>query len=59
LVLLLPKFLIIWLSILPILSVPYEGYSRNALYALNLISTFLLHQMKQIVSNNYIVYHDN
>jgi predicted neutral ceramidase superfamily lipid hydrolase len=33
-------FLIIWLSNLSILSVPDEGYSRNALCALNLISTF-------------------
>jgi hypothetical protein len=40
LVLLLP---IIWLSGLSILSVPDEGYSRNALCALNLIATFLLH----------------
>jgi hypothetical protein len=31
---------IIWLSYLSILSVPDEGYSRNALCALNLISTF-------------------
>jgi hypothetical protein len=31
-----------WLSNLSILSVPDEGYSRNASGALNLISTFLL-----------------
>jgi hypothetical protein len=42
LVLLLPKRLITWLSNLSILSVPDEGYSRNACCALNLISTFLL-----------------
>ena len=29
-----------WFSNLSILSVPYEGYSRNALCALNLISCF-------------------
>ena len=33
--------IIIWLSNLSILSVPDEGYSRNALCALHLISTFL------------------
>ena len=38
---LLPKRYIIWLSNLLILSVPDEGYSRNASCALNLISTFL------------------
>jgi len=42
LVLLLPTFLIIWFSNLPILSVPSEGYSRNGSCALILISTFLL-----------------
>ena len=42
LVLLLPKFLIIWLFNLPILSIPSEGYSRNGSCALILISTFLL-----------------
>jgi len=31
-----------WVSNLSILSVPDEGYSRNASCALNLISTFLL-----------------
>jgi hypothetical protein len=33
-------FKIIWLSNISILSVPDEGYSRNALWALNLLSTF-------------------
>ena len=33
---------IIWLSNLSILSLPDEGYSRNASCAPNLISTFLL-----------------
>ena len=33
---------IIWLSNLSTLSVPDEGYSRNASCALNLIFTFLL-----------------
>ena len=43
LVLLLPKlFKIIWFFNLSILSVLDEGYSRNALCALNLICTFLL-----------------
>jgi len=42
LVLLLPKRNIIWLSHLPILSVPDEGYFRNAPCALNLIPMFLL-----------------
>jgi hypothetical protein len=42
LVLLLPKFLIIRLSNLPILSIPSERYSRNGSCALILISTFLL-----------------
>ena len=37
-----PKFLIYLLSNLSILRVPDEGYSRNASFALNLISTFLL-----------------
>ena len=37
------KVVIIWFSNLLILSVPDEGYSRNASCALNLISTFLLH----------------
>jgi hypothetical protein len=40
LVVLLPNFEIIWLSNLSILSVPAEGYSSNALCALNLISIF-------------------
>ena len=42
LVLLLQNLYIIWLSNLPVLSVPDEAYSRNASCALNLISTFLL-----------------
>jgi hypothetical protein len=44
LVLLLPNtlFLIVWLSNLSILSVPDEGYSRNAPCALYIISTLLL-----------------
>jgi hypothetical protein len=46
LVLLLTKLKIIWLSNLPILSVSGEGYSRNVLRALNLISKFLFHQIK-------------
>jgi hypothetical protein len=33
---------IIWLSNLSILGVPHEGYSKNASYGLNLISTCLL-----------------
>ena len=36
------NILFTWLSNLSILSVPDEGYSRNASCALNLISTFLL-----------------
>jgi hypothetical protein len=40
LVLLLPK--IIWFSDLSTLSIPDEGYSRNVLLTLNLMSTFLL-----------------
>jgi hypothetical protein len=35
-----PNTEVIWLSELSIFSVPDEGYSRNLLYALNLISTF-------------------
>ena len=35
-----PKML--WLLNISILSVPYEGHSRNTQWALNLISTFLL-----------------
>ena len=42
LVLLLPKLCIIYLFCVLILSVPDEGYSKNALGALNLTSTFLL-----------------
>jgi len=38
----LKDFKIIWLSKLSIVSVPDEGYTRNTLCALNLISTFLL-----------------
>ena len=41
LVLLLPKLWICCLSNLSVFSVPDEGYPRNALCALNLISTFL------------------
>ena len=33
-------FEIIWLSNILALNIPDEGYSRNASYALNLISTF-------------------
>ena len=36
------KLLSIWLSNVSILSVPDEGYSRNVLCALSLISTYLL-----------------
>ena len=39
----LKHYYIIWLSILSILSVPDEGYSRNASCAPKLMSTFLLH----------------
>ena len=46
--LLLPKLKIISLSNLLILSVSYEGYSRNAQCALNLISTFLFHKKKHV-----------
>jgi len=46
LVLLLPKLEIIWLSNLSILSVPYEGYSRNASCALNKIYTFLFENVE-------------
>ena len=42
LVLLFPRFLIIWLYNLSMLRVHNEGYSINASLALNLISTFLL-----------------
>jgi hypothetical protein len=42
-----------WFSNLSILSVPYEGYSRNALCALNLISTFLF-LFKHIHHNIFI-----
>jgi hypothetical protein len=42
-----PKhFFIIWFSNISILSVPDEGYSRKASYALNLISTFLFLDMR-------------
>jgi hypothetical protein len=40
-------FKIIWLSNILALSVPDEGYSRNAPYALNLISTFLSEKSKK------------
>jgi len=41
-----PKDLkIIWFSNILALSVPDEGYSRNAWCALNLISTFLLNYL--------------
>ena len=44
--LLAPKaFEIIWFSNLSTLSVPDEGYSRNASCALNLIYTFLLYKL--------------
>jgi hypothetical protein len=47
--LLAPKiFYIIWLSNLSTLSVPDEDDSRNALCALNLISTFLLNTLRSI-----------
>jgi uncharacterized membrane protein YfcA len=46
--LLLPKLKIILLSNLSILSVSYEGYSKNASCALNLISTFLYHKKKHV-----------
>ena len=44
--------LIIWLSNLSILSVPDEGYSRNALCALNLKSMFLLYLCSSHIKKN-------
>ena len=46
LVLSLPKFLIIWLFDLSILSVPDKGYTRKVPCALNWISTFLFVNIK-------------
>ena len=44
-----PKDLkIIWLSNILALSVPDECYSRNVLFALNLISTMLLQYLKPV-----------
>ena len=40
------------------LSVPDEGYSRNALCALNLISTFLLHTINNVYERMFILLHE-
>ena len=40
----------IWLSNISMLSVPDEGYSRNASCALNLISTFLFDHSHQVTA---------
>ena len=58
-----PKML--WLLNISILSVPYEGHSRNTQWALNLISTFLLEiQLSHVAiysemyfQNSKIVFH--
>jgi hypothetical protein len=48
-------FLIIWLSNLSTLSVPDEGYSRNASCALNLISTFSLYYTNQSLKYSFVI----
>ena len=45
---------IIWISNILALTVPDEGYSRNASCALNLISTFLLLFLNNVITNNYL-----
>jgi hypothetical protein len=46
---------IIWRSNILTLNVPDEGYSRNVLYTLNLISTFLYRCVSQIYSQYDII----